>query len=234
MNTAPMSMKLTFRTLLQVLFSIVMCTIPSFCDDSHPFDLAGPRIEMSVTRGAKTLPISNVADLLPGDKLRIRPEFPVNQSVHYLLIVAFLQGSTNPPPENWFLRAETWTKQVRQEGTIVTVPQGAQQAILFLAPETGGDFSTLRSTVRSRPGVFVRATEDLEQASLDRTRLDKYLNEIRMTSNSDPGALKKHSTVLAQTLRIKVDDDCFNKPLEQQASCLTENQDHLVIDDAHL
>lgn len=225
--------RFTVRAVLAYLSLILIFRMPAFCGDSSNFDLAGPRIAITVTRSGKTLPISNVADLQAGDKLWIRPEFAKDQSVHYLLIVAFLQGSINPPPESRFIRVETWTKQIRQQGIIVTVPDGAEQAVLFLAPETGGDFSTLRSTVRGRPGVFVRATEDLEQASLDRTRLDKYVDEIRKTSSTDPSALKKRSTLLAQTLRIKVNEDCFNKPVEQQPSCLTENSDHLVIDDAH-
>jgi hypothetical protein len=225
--------KPNFRVLLPCFCFIVIFGTAAFCADSPSFDLVGPRIKVNVTRSGKTLPISDVPDLRPGDKLWIRPEFANDQTVHYLLIVAFLQGPINPPPENWFTRVETWTKQTRQQGTVVTVPQGAEQALFFLAPETGGDFSTLRSTVRGRPGVFVRATEDLEQASLDRTRLDKYLDEIKKTSDSDPSALKKRSALLAQALHIKVNEECFNKPLELQSSCLTENSDHLVIDDAH-
>src|SRR5437868_1804173 len=124
--------------------------------DNAAFDLIGPRIEMKVTRGGKPLPISDVANLQPGDRLWIHPDFPEDQSARYLLVVAFLRGSTNPPPENWFTRVETWKKQVRQEGIVVTVPQESQQALIFLAPETGGDFSTLRAAVRSKPGVFVR------------------------------------------------------------------------------
>ena len=62
--------------------------------------------------------------------------------MRYLLVVAFLRGSTNPPPENWFTRAETWTKQVHEGGIFVTVPPDAQQAVLLLAPQTGGDFGT--------------------------------------------------------------------------------------------
>src|ERR1700741_164451 len=108
--------------------------------DSAAFDLAGPRIQMTVTRAGKTLPISDVPNLQPGDRLWIHPDFPESQSVHYLMIVAFLRGSTNPPPYDWFTRAETWNKQVRQEGIMVTVPRDAQQSLLFLAPETGGHF----------------------------------------------------------------------------------------------
>lgn len=221
----------TALSLLCLAISLVMSS--AVFADGHTFDLVGPRIDMTVDRNGKKLPISKVTDLLPGDRLWIHADFPDDQSARYLLIVAFLKGPTNPPPENWFLRYETWTKQMRQEGTVVTIPPGAEQALLFLAPETGGDFSTLRSTVRGRPGVFVRAAQDLEQASLDRTRLDKYLDEIAKTSNNDPSDLKKNSTLLAQTLRIKVNEDCFNKPVEQQQSCLIQGSDQLVLDDTH-
>ncbi|MFZ0881215.1 MAG: hypothetical protein WA002_17095, partial [Candidatus Acidiferrales bacterium] len=188
---------------------------------------------MRVTRNGKTLPISAVANLQPGDRLWIHPDLPDGQSVHYLLIVAFLRGSTNPPPENWFTRLETWTKQAREEGIVVTVPEEAQQALLFLAPETGGDFGTLRSAVRGRPGVFVRASQDLNQASLDRSRLAKYLSEIRETSDSDPKELQARSVLLARTLNIKVDPACFSKPEEEQVSCLTQNSDQLILNDGH-
>ena len=201
--------------------------------DDAAFDLIGPRVEMKVTRGGKPLPISEVPNLQPGDRLWIHPDFPEDQSARYLLVVAFLRGSTNPPPENWFTRAETWKRQVREEGIVVTVPQGAQQALLFLAPETGGDFSTLRSAVRDKPGVFVRASQDLNQASLDRTRLDKYLDDVREISDVDPKALHERSVLLARTLGIRLDQQCFERPPDQQASCLTQNRGNLVLDDGH-
>src|ERR1700722_19024998 len=201
--------------------------------DNAAFDLAGPRVEMKVTRAGKPLPISEVPNLQPGDRFWIHPDFPQDQSARYLLIVAFLRGSTNPPPENWFTRVETWKKQVREEGIVVTVPQDAQQALLFLAPETGGDFSTLRSAVRDKPGVFVRASQDLNQASLDRTRLEKYLTDVHQISEVEPKALHERSVLLARTLGIRVDQECFQRPLDQQASCLTQNSGNLVLDDGH-
>src|SRR5579872_1069268 len=210
-----------------VLLSFAVCLHA----DNNSFDLLGPRIEMKVTRNGKPLPISQVANLQPGDRLWLHPDFPDDQSARYLLIVAFLRGATNPPPENWFTKAETWTKPVKEEGIVVTVPQDAQQAILFLAPETGGDFGTLRSAVRGRPGVFVRASQDLNQASLDRTRLDKYLSEIENTTSSDPKALHDRSMLLARTLGMKLDEQCFDRPPEQQSACLTQNTDQLVLDD---
>jgi hypothetical protein len=217
---------------LTLALALLFAVTPALLANSPAFDLVGPQLQMTVTRGDKTLPLARVSELQPGDKLWVHPEFPANQAERYLLIIAFLQGPTNPPPEAWFTRAEMWNKQTREKGTTLTIPPGAQQVILFLAPETGGDFSTLRSTVRARPGLFVRATADLEQASLDRTRLDKYLDEVQKTSDMDPADLKKRSTALAQTLRIKLNEDCFSKPIEQQSSCLTQDSDNLVINDA--
>jgi len=201
--------------------------------DGTAFDLAGPPVEMRVTREGKTLPISRTANLQPGDRLWIHADLPDTQSVHYLLVVAFLRGSTNPPPETWFTRVETWTKQARAEGIVVTVPLDAQQALLFLAPETGGDFNTLRNAVRGRPGAFVRASQDLNQASWDRSRLEAYLEDVKATSDADPAELKERSVLLARTLNIKVDQQCFDKPSEQQAPCLTQNSEQLILDDGH-
>src|ERR1700753_1180767 len=105
--------------------------------DPAAFDLPGPHIEVRVTCGGKQLPISQVPNLQEGDRLWVHPALPELHSAHYLLIVTFLRGSTNPPPENWFTKVETWDKHVRAEGVVVTVPKGAEQALLFLAPETG-------------------------------------------------------------------------------------------------
>ena len=196
-----------------------------------PFDLPGPLFEVKVTRRGKTLPISEVASLQAGDRIWVHPALPAEQSVHYLLIAVFLRGATNPPPESWFTKAETWSRQVRQEGIVFTVPSGAQQALLFLAPETGGDFSTLRSAVRGKPGAFVRAAHDLDQASLDRSRLDAYLSAVREISRSDPRELQERSILLARSLNVKLEQQCFDKPSAQQAPCLVQNTDELVLDD---
>jgi hypothetical protein len=223
--------KIRFHFLL--LSTLLICGIRSARADAAAFDLTGPRVEMTVTRAAETLPASEVANLQPGDRLWIKPEFPASQSVHFLLIVAFLRGTTNPPPENWLIRADSWDKKLREEGIVVTVPQGAQQALLFLAPETGGDFSTLRAAVRGRPGIFVRASQDLNQASLERSRLDAYLSEVKHISDADPQALKKSTEQLAQTLGIQLNQSCFDKPTEQQAPCLMQGTEQLVLDDGH-
>ena len=201
--------------------------------DAAAFDLTGPRLDLRVTRAGKTLPISQVPNLQPGDRIWIHPDFPESQSAHYLLIVSFLRGSTNPPPSDWFIKAETWSKKVREEGIVVTVPEDAQQVVLFLAPQTGGDFSTLRSGIEGKPGTFVRASQDLQQASLDRQRLDKYLDEVKSASSVDLPSLHTRSQLLARSLGIKLDEQCFDKPSEQQAPCLMRNTDQLVLEDGH-
>jgi hypothetical protein len=201
--------------------------------NTAPFDLNGPRIDIRVTRGGKTLPIAEVPNLQPGDKVWVHPDLPASQSAHYLLVVAFLRGATNPPPENWFLKQETWQKKAANEGIHFTVPADAQQTLLFLAPETGGDFKTLRNAVRGRPGSFVRASQDLNQASLDRSRVQTYLNSVRETSEADPGSLQATSKLLARSLTLKVKDDCFELPTAEQEQCLTQNSESLVLNDGH-
>jgi hypothetical protein len=226
-----MSLQIRFRFFLSCL--MMLAVAGSALADQAAFDLIGPRLEVRVTRAGKTLPIAQVPNLQPGDRIWVHPDFPDHQSVHYLLIVTFLRGSTNPPPSDWFVKAEGWSKQIREEGMVVTVPEDAQQAVLFLAPQTGGDFGTLRSAIQGKPGAFVRASQDLQQASLDRSRLEKYLAEVKAASNSDPHALHGRSQLLARSLGIKLDEQCFDKPTEQQAPCLMRNTDQLVLEDGH-
>jgi hypothetical protein len=151
-----MALKTTCRLALLLVAAALCAPSPLAHADAAPFDLAGPKVDVRVERAGTTLPIAAVPNLAPGDRIWIHPDFPESQTVHYLLIVAFLRGSTNEPPENWFTRAETWNKKVHDEGIFVVVPQEAEQAVVFLAPETGGDFATLRKFVSTRPGAFSR------------------------------------------------------------------------------
>jgi hypothetical protein len=219
-----------------LLFILVICFVvvdPAILRaDTAAFDLTGPKVEVRVQREGRTLPISEVPNLQAGDRLWVHPDLPATQSIRYLMVISFLRGSTNPPPDSWFTRVEAWTKQVHDEGVFVTVPEGAEEAVVFLAPETGGAFSTVRSAVRGKPGAFVRAAQDLEQASLDRQRLEKYLDSVREAS-SDPEQMKARTTLLARSLNIRLDQQCFDKPSAQQVPCLTQNTDQLVLDDAH-
>lgn len=191
------------------------------------FDLDGPEVAIRVKRGDIELPVAAVPSLRGGDRLTARALLPADQSARYLLVVAFLRGATNPPPKNWFFSIETW--KPKRDVLTVTVPDGAEQAILFLAPEAGGGFSAVRGAVRGRPGVFVRAAQDLYQASLDRQRLDAFVGAIGRIGDAAPERLATAAPVLAEALRIKLNTDCLLKQRALQAACLTQQRDALVL-----
>jgi hypothetical protein len=198
-----------------------------------PFDLAGPTLEVKVTREGKTLPVSQVPNLVAGDRLWIKADLPANQSAQYLLVTAFLSGSTNPPPESWFFPCKTWSDQCGRDGFIVTVPKGAEQVLLFLAPATRGDFRTLVGAVRGRPGAFVRTSQDLNQAALDRSRLVRYLSAIRVLNDADPSKVKDAASLLARSLAIKLDEKCLDRIAALQAPCLMQGEESLILNDGH-
>lgn len=203
---------------------------------SARFDLSGPKVEVRVTRAGVTLPIASVPNLQPGDRLWLHPDLPPTQSIRYLMVLAFLRGTTNPPPDNWFFRIETWDKKVRAEGVEITVPEEAEQAVLFLAPVTGGDFTTLRSAVQGRPGVFVRASQDLAAAGFEQARIEKYIasmHELSPEQEADPKQLQEHSNLIAATLALKPNDACTKLAPDQQYTCLTQTGGQMLLDDGH-
>ncbi len=218
-------------TWLAAFAGAVLFARSSWADPAR-FDLAGPQLEITVTHGAATLPISRVPNLSPGDRIWIKADLPPGQAARYLLVTAFLRGATNPPPVAWFHQLQTWSPKAAAGLTIVTPPD-AQQLLVFLAPKTGGDFKTLVGAVRGRPGAFVRASQELGQAALDRSRLDAYLVAIRKTDQADPEQLKSVSALLARVLAIKLDAACFQKAPMLQAACLMQGQDSLVLNDGH-
>ena len=201
-------------------------------DDKARFDLAGPTIDIRVTRGSSTLPIAQVPNLQPGDRIWIKADLPASQSNHLILIVAFLRGTTNEPPDDWFTEIETWNKKT-VEGTTVTVPNEAEEALLFVAPETGGDFKTLRSAVKGKPGLFIRADADLNEASFEQQRIERYLSAMKTLPQDDQKAIQDHSAKLATTLALKPNADCFKQPVDQQVICLTQSSAPVLLDDGH-
>jgi hypothetical protein len=226
----PRMRSMAFRSASLVLGLVVWGAAAA---DPAAFDLAGPKIEIEVTRGANTLPAAEVPNLAAGDRLWMKADLPEAQAAHYLMVAVFLRGSTNPPPKDWFVSCETWAGRCAHEGLTLTVPKDAQQMLLFLAPETGGDFKTLMNAVRGRPGSFVRTSQDLHQASLDRARLEAYLNAVRALGEADPGQLKDAAPLLARSLAIKVDDKCLDKLAVLQAACLQQGREALILNDGH-
>jgi hypothetical protein len=224
-------MALRFPLILAAV--LVLASLVAARADPAPFDLAGPTLEVTVTRGAKTLPIAEVPNLAPGDRLVIKADLPSTQSAPYLLVAAFLRGATNPPPRGWFFRCETWKRRCAEHGLDLRVPPDAQQVLVFLAPKTGGGFRTLVGAVRGLPGSFVRASQDLNQAMLDRSRLESYLSAIRALNDADPAKLKTVAPLLGRSLSIQVNQDCLRKIPVLEVPCLLQDQGSLILNDGH-
>ncbi|MEC8033742.1 MAG: hypothetical protein VX205_01980 [Pseudomonadota bacterium] len=206
---------------------------PLTAADPAPFELTGPSLRILVTRGDQTLPIAQVPSLSEGDKLSVQADLPQDQGARFILVSAFLRGATNPPPKDWIHFAETWKKKAKDRELTLTVPEGARQMVLFLVPDTGGAEGTLSDAVRGKPGEFVRATQDLNQASLDRSRLDSFMGAIQAQENTHPEYLRTLAPVLARSLSMKLNEDCLSKVIEMQAACLLDNRDTLVLADVH-
>ncbi len=211
---------------------LAACFTASVHADPVRFDLVGPKIDVRVTRGSQTLPIAEVPNLQAGDKIWVKADLPPTQSNHLILVVAFLRGTTNEPPDDWFTEIETWKKETA-EGTNITVPAEAQQALMFIAPETGGDFKTLRSAVKGRPGLFIRADSDLNEASFEQQRIARYLAAMKNVGTTDPKEIEEHSAKLAATLALKPNPDCFKQPVDAQVNCLTVSSAPVLMDDGH-
>ena len=105
--------------------------------------------------------------------------------------------------------------------------------MLFLAPETGGDFSTFMWGCPWPTRSICAGLSGFKPGSMDRSPLDTYLAGIKETADTDPKVLHERSLVLARSLKIKVDEQCFDKLTEEQAPCLMRNPDQLVLDDGH-
>lgn len=198
---------------------------------SAPFDLAGPGLQVAVTHHGKTLPIARVPNLATGDRVSIKLDLPKDQSAHYLLIAAFLRGATNPPPEDWFFRAKTWKNE--HNDLSLTVPKGALQLVLFLVPDTGGAYDAIVDKVRKQPGTFVRASQELNQASLDRARLDTFVGVLDQLEHHHPDRIATASPVLTRSLSIKLKAECLEQSPDLQAACLTQNRESLLLADSH-
>jgi len=213
------------------LVALLAGAVPmAFADAPAPFDLAGPTLLVSVTRHGVTLPIATVPQLSPGDAIRVEVMLPATETAHYLLVAAFLRDPTNPPPDTWFFRSETWKAPARGGGALtLVVPEEARHLALFLAPATSGDFATLRKAVEARPGAFIRAAQDLEQASLDRSRFEAYLAAIRAASAAHAETLAHEAPMIAASLRIKINDDCLQRQAEFQAACLLDAKQSVVL-----
>jgi hypothetical protein len=220
----------TLRFLPACLLAAALAPVAAQADPA-PFDLTGPSLRVGVTHGTTTLPIAQVPKLATGDRVSIAADLAVGKKddgTRYLLVAAFLRGATEPPPKSWFFKAETW--KAKKSALALTVPDGARQLVVFLVPESGG-FDAVVSAVRKQPGAFVRAVQDLDQASLDRARLDAFLDGIHALERTRPERIEAVSPLLSRSLAIKLKSECLDLAADLQASCLTQSRDSLVLAD---
>ncbi len=59
-----------------ILCLVMFCSASAIRADDARFDLPGPKIDVYVTRGNTTLPIAQVPELQPQDKLRVKVDLP--------------------------------------------------------------------------------------------------------------------------------------------------------------
>ncbi|MGW8204524.1 hypothetical protein ACWGM0_18540 (plasmid) [Sphingomonas bisphenolicum] len=223
----------TARSALGALAYAMLAPASLGAAEPAPFELPGPALDILVMRGDQSLPIAQVPSLSEGDRLSIEADLPADQGARFILVSAFLRGATNPPPRDWVRFAETWKKKDKDKALVLTVPKGARQMVLFLVPDTGGAEGVLSDVVRGKPGEFVRATQDLNQASLDRSRLDAFMAAIKAQENSHPEYLRSVAPTLARSLAMKLNEECLSKVVEMQAACLLDNREALVLADVH-
>lgn len=222
-----------FARTVPLALATLLCTAAPAQADPAPFELTGPDLRITVTRGQQTLPIAQVPSLAEGDRISVHAALPEDQGLKFLLVSAFLRGATNPPPKNWIAIADTWKSKEKDKALTLTVPKGARQMVVLMVPDTNGAEGALVDAVRGKPGEFVRASQDLNQASLDHSRLTAFMGAIQAQDNTGPEYLRAVAPVLARSLSIKLNEDCLSKVIEMQASCLLENKESLVLNDVH-
>jgi hypothetical protein len=79
----------------------------------------------------------------------------------------------------------------------------------------------------------VRTSQDLNQAALDRSRLERFLEAVNVLNQGDPAKLKDAAPLLARSLAIKVDGKCLDRIPELRAPCLMDGQESLILNDGH-
>ena len=205
------------------LIALTTLAVPAAADD---FDLTGPVLRASVTRGGVTLPLSQVPDLAEGDRITIAAVLPREQGARYRLVLAFLRGATNPPPKGWLFEAESW--KPKKATIAAAVPAGAQQVLVLLVPDTKGAVDAVSAAIRGRPGAFVRASQELNQAMLGSARLNAFFDQLRRRDSAAAAAV---SPQLAKSLGVKPDPACLQRQPDARAGCLTQGSNVAVFAD---
>ena len=177
-------------------------SVPAAHAASSSFDLVGPNVIVTVKHGSVTLPLESVPNLVEGDVVSVKLDLPENQTEGFRIVAGFLRGAIDRPSKKWFHESRSWKGKGADFSLIV--PAGAQQMALLVIPESGGGANAVISTVRKRPGAFVRAVQELNQATLDRARLDAFLRETLKVERENPEAVSAASQNLTRSLSIKL------------------------------
>ena len=156
----------------------------------------GPRC---ASRAATTLPIAEVPNLLPGGRVAIKADFP---GVAVGEVPARRGSPARRHPAAGFLvhRVRDLTGMPRR-WPLAPGAGGAAGAGVPRAP-VGNGFGPWSARL-GRPGAFVRAAQQLNQASLDRAQLEIYLRDLRETRRGEPGARPRGDPLLARSLAIR-------------------------------
>ena len=219
------------------LTAILAIPLAAFCaatptlGASSSFDLIGPNVVVKITHGSVTLPLESVPNLSEGDVVSVKLDLPEGQTEGFRIVAGFLRGAIDRPSKDWFHEARSW--KGKGADFSLTVPKGAQQMALLVIPESGGGANAVISTVRKRPGAFVRAVQELNQATLDRARLDAFLRETLKAERQSPESVSAASQMLTRSLAIKLKAECLQQPAELQAACLTGDRETLLLADTH-
>jgi hypothetical protein len=198
---------------------------------SSSFDLVGPHLVVAVTHDGVTLPLERVPNLAEGDHVSIALDLPKGSNERYRIVAAFLRGAVDRPSKDWFREAESW--KPKSAALALVVPKGAQQLALFIAPESGSSSKAIIGTILKQPGAFVRAAQGLDQASLDRARLDTFLRGMQQAQDKDPKSVASVSPILTRSLAIKLKAECLQEAVDVQAACLTVDRETLLLADSH-
>ncbi len=202
--------------------------------NTAPFDLNGPRIDMRVTRGGKTLPIAQVPNLQPGRQSVGAP------GAAALAIGALPAGGGIPARSDESAAGELVPegRDVAEKGcerrhslygpggcpTDAALSGAGNRRRLQDAAQCGARAarvvcSRLAGPEPGQPGPF--ACPDLSQPVCATLR------------RPIPGALQATSKLLARSLTLKVKEECFELPSAEQEQCLTQNSEALVMNDGH-
>ncbi len=213
-----------------VLLGLAAPALPAHAASSS-FDLVGPRLVVTVTHGGVSLPLERVPNLAEGDRIAITIDLLPGSHERYRLVAGFLRGPVDRPPDDWFHEARSWKPK---DATLsLVVPKGAGQLAVFITPETGGSAKAIVGTIRKQPGAFVRAVQELNQASLDRARLDTFLAALQSAERENPESVAAVSPILTRSLAIKLKAECLLQPAQVQAGCLTGDRETLLLSDSH-